>query len=322
MTKNKRILLICPKFFGYEKELYNSLSRLNYDVDYLDERPSNSVLFKFLLRIGAKILTNVVSKSYYQVFCDDNANSYDYILYFNIESIDESTLKLLKLRFNKAKHILYMWDSSKNKRNFLPLLKEFDRCYSFDPEDSRENHDLIYKPLFSCMNNKLKKRKDIDFSFVGTVHGSRLPILLEVESLCKDLDLNTFFYFYYPNRLIWVIRCLIDPKLKIKYINKVTSKPMDYSLVEDKIKCSKFVIDIPSENQVGMTMRNIEVVCAGTRILTTNITARDTEFYTDGMIEILDINNIKLPNLDRKSSSLHYPSYNIDNWFKDLLKIE
>ncbi|CAH7043775.1 Glycosyltransferase [Vibrio chagasii] len=319
MIKNRRILLICPKFFGYEKELYNSLSRLNYDVDYLDERPSNSVLFKFLLRVGTKILTNVVSKSYYQAFCDDTVNSYDYILYFNIESIDKSILKLLKSRFNKAKHILYMWDSSKNKKNFLPLLKEFDRCYSFDPKDSRENHDLIYKPLFSCMNSKLKKRKDIDFSFVGTVHGARLPILLNVESMCKKSGLKTFFYFYYPNRFLWKIRCLIDPKLKIEYMDKVHFVPLDYAQVEEKVKSSKYVLDIQSQNQVGMTMRNIEVVCAGTKLFTTNLTAKNTPFYKDGMVKILDVNNISLPKLDGESDSFDYSEYYIDNWLEDLL---
>ncbi|CAH1597012.1 Glycosyltransferase [Vibrio owensii] len=320
MVKNKKVLLICPKFFGYEEKLFDAINRLGFYVDYLDERPSNKVVFKAILRLGIRAISDLINESYYNDFCKRNVKKYDYVLYFNIESINKEILISLRNSFPKAKHILYMWDSVKNKPNYLELTSLFDRCYTFDPKDAENNAELNYKPLFSCMKPQSRQKKTFDYSFVGTVHGSRLPILLKLDSMIRERELTSYLYFYYPSRTLWMLRCIFDKRLKLSYFNKVNFKPLEYKKVESVVRQSKFVIDVPNSDQVGMTMRNVEVVCAGTKILTTNKTAINTEFYQDGMIMFFCENNIVLPyNGVYNNSEVNYSNYYIDNWLKEIL---
>ena len=54
--KNKRILFLCPLFFNYHKKIIKAMESLGAEVDYFDERPSNTVLSKALLRINRNLV--------------------------------------------------------------------------------------------------------------------------------------------------------------------------------------------------------------------------------------------------------------------------
>ena len=54
--KNKKILYIGQKFFGYEQEIINNLEKLEATVDFFDERPSNKFWYKLILKLKLKFL--------------------------------------------------------------------------------------------------------------------------------------------------------------------------------------------------------------------------------------------------------------------------
>ncbi|MGE6189334.1 hypothetical protein ACLHZ7_21910, partial [Aeromonas salmonicida] len=56
----KKILFICPRFFGYEREIERELINLGAKVDYYNERPFESSVAKILNRINFKA---VIKKS-------------------------------------------------------------------------------------------------------------------------------------------------------------------------------------------------------------------------------------------------------------------
>jgi hypothetical protein len=49
--KGKQIMIICPKYFGYEARIVNRLQELGSEVFYIDERPDNTSLAKIFIRL-------------------------------------------------------------------------------------------------------------------------------------------------------------------------------------------------------------------------------------------------------------------------------
>ena len=57
------LLVIAPKFFGYESDIVDEFSMKGYHVDYYDDRPSNTTFTKACIRLGLnKLITNSIKK--------------------------------------------------------------------------------------------------------------------------------------------------------------------------------------------------------------------------------------------------------------------
>ena len=61
--KNKYILFISIKTFDYERHILNKLIELGSKVTYFDERPSNSILIKGLIRINKDLISIKINLS-------------------------------------------------------------------------------------------------------------------------------------------------------------------------------------------------------------------------------------------------------------------
>jgi|GEM_PF-6099694 len=48
--EGKKILFIALKFFGYEKEIEQALLRMGAQVDFYDDRPKNTFVYKALIQ--------------------------------------------------------------------------------------------------------------------------------------------------------------------------------------------------------------------------------------------------------------------------------
>ena len=84
-----------------------------------------------------------------------------------------TALKKMKNKQNKAKFILYMWDSFSNKLHSKDLISYFDKCLTFNREDA-DNYSMSFRPLFFIdeYNADLVSEKtdcDIDIGFIGFV---------------------------------------------------------------------------------------------------------------------------------------------------------
>lgn len=318
----KRVLLVCPKFFGYEHRISDAFVALGWEVDYLDERPSNKWFFKVFQRLNLRFITQPIVKKYYKKHLQlHTKNKYDLIFFVNIESVDEIILDYFILNFPKVKRVLYMWDSTVNKRNFSKLLRFFDHSFSFDSKDCREYQLLDYLPLFysNYHQTKFDAKKDIDISFIGTVHADRYKIVESLKKQAIDRGLNVYVYYFYPNRYLYYLRCIFDKNTPFFSFKELNFMPLDYKEYFSYICRSKFVIDINHPKQTGLTMRTIEVLGTGTNVLSTNKAIIGTEFHRDGLIKYIERKNPLLP------VSLNYnkfetnQEYYINNWLSKIL---
>ena len=91
-------------------------------------------------------------------------------------------------------------------------------------------------------------------------------------------------------------------------------------------KESKVILDIQHDRQVGLTMRTIEMIGMGKKMITTNSDIMNYDFYNSHNIFVIDR---KSPHVDPDFFKNEYediPSeilarYSLDSWIKEVLNI-
>jgi hypothetical protein len=82
--QGKTVLLLAPKFFGYELEIQKELENLGAKVRYFDERPKNDFFTKVFIRLNLKYFISKKIEEYYQDIEKKIVNiKFDYIFLLN-----------------------------------------------------------------------------------------------------------------------------------------------------------------------------------------------------------------------------------------------
>jgi len=280
---NGNILLFCPKFFGYENNIKSELERHGFNVMLHDERPSNSFLFKALLRLRFhRLLYPLIRRYYRKIFESNDEVPVRNLVFVNIEAADRRVLLLAKKKFPDTKFTLYMWDSFRNKPNAMSVLDIFDVCCSFDRLDSLNTSGVEFLPLFFCPNERVSQAgTKYDICFVGTAHGDRVS---KAESVIEKArlfgsDIQARVFYYSPSRAMTFFRLIFDRTLSYSCFKKVSYASMDRKSVGDVFGASKIVMDFPHKDQVGLTMRAIEIAFSGSKLITSNEDIVNYDFY-------------------------------------------
>ncbi|MEJ7645949.1 MAG: hypothetical protein WKF87_15245 [Chryseolinea sp.] len=327
----KRVLLIAARFFGYEDEIRLKLVSLGASVDFFDQRPSNSFLTKALIRVNKKFLSRRIRTYYAQLLERTRDVHYDYILFISPEVITGNAFRELKQAHPAAKLIVYMWDSIRNKgKNIQDILPLFDYRLSFDKGDCESSALKIhYRPLFFLNDYfsilQVPKRK-YDLLFVGTIHSDRHRILMALREICLAESLSYFYYMYFPSRLLFYMRAVLDPSLRNTSKEAFKFYPLRKNEIIALMETSNVIVDIQHPKQTGLTMRTIEVLGARKKLLTTNSDIVTYDFYNPENILVIDRDNIKVDLSFFKTSFVElepaiYQKYSIDGWISDIFNL-
>lgn len=324
---NKKVLFFCPKFFGYEKALAQKMMDSGAEVKFYDERMNPSTLEKIFIRLNFRgILKSKIDKYYRSIVNEYESNYFDYVLFFNPETVTIELLKELKEKQKKAKFILYMWDSFSNKPHSKELMSYFDRRLTFNREDANQ-YNMIFRPLFYVddYDAELITEKcecDIDIGFIGTIHSDRYGILKQIEKWATENGLSTYFYMYFPSYIVYL-------KYKIenfgKYIIKRSEfkfKPLSSKDVQTVLSRCKGVIDIQHPKQTGLTMRTIEMVGLKKKLITTNDDIVNYDFYNANSIMKINRNDIFIDKDSFLNTIADYENrenYTISKFIDDIL---
>lgn len=303
----KRVLLIAPQFFSYGNKIVKALEDYGATVVFFDERPANDFVTKSLIRINRKLVFRKTNKYYDIIIKQAKKKSFDFIIFIRGEAASREKVARLRKECPQAKMILYLWDSVSYSPNSLRISNIFDEVFSFDRENC-EQYGFTFEPLFfddkfyrSAQNNKEKK---YDVSFVGTVHTDRLRFLLSLKDRFDRDNVVYFFYWYYPSRILFELRRLFDPVFRNVERSEIKFTPMAYDEMCQVINDSKCVIDINRPKQDGSTMRTLEVLGSGTRLITTNKKIVELSFYHQDCIQVV---NRRQPQIDSDFFDNEYP---------------
>lgn len=296
MLKGKKVLFISASFFNYEKMIADELNNFGAEVFFEDERPENSFLTKLLIRVAPITMKRRLNEYYSEIIKKYEDVELDYIFFIKAEAIPEKKLTKLFETQQAAKKILYLWDSFHYNPNAKKLYNYFDAAYTFDSEDSRNYTGLRYFPLFYSDFFSVKKQVDneYDWVFIGTVHTDRYKVLKEMERISREKDLKYFIYCYYPSKMLFFLRLIINPSFGVYCFNRINFNSLKLSEIANLFSKSIAVLDINRPKQRGLTIRSIEALGARCKLITTNKIESDTPSFEKVNYLEIDRNNITL----------------------------
>ena len=147
-TEEKRILLICARFFGYQLAIKAGLERLGYSVDWFDDRPANTPLVKALIRLRPELIKPMSEAYFRKVLKQTQARRYEQILVVKGEALSMECTLAMREAHPESRFIYYTWDSLHNFKSKLDKIKLFDKAYSFDRHDVERYAGVRHLPLF------------------------------------------------------------------------------------------------------------------------------------------------------------------------------
>ncbi len=319
-----RVLLIAPRFFGYELEIVAELTRQGMQVDMLPDRPTDSPLMKALMRFRPELGGHQASERFFAEHIARLARAdYTMILVIQGEGVTARTLTDLRTVYPKAKMVFYTWDSIENKpfsKRNLPL---YDRCSTFDPVDAQK-YGMVFRPLFFSpgFDRPSDTEYTYDLSFIGTVHSDRYAI---VHALVTQLppDTRSFIYLYLQAPWMYDLRRLFTKTITGSKRNEFRFDPLSKDEVQSTFFRSRAVVDIEHPNQRGATMRSFETLGSHRKMVTTNASLRNYDFFNPQNILVIDR---AAPVLDREFLKTPYApvpevvrsEYSLRQWVQDV----
>lgn len=324
----KSVLFISPAFFGYEKVIATRLIEWGAYVDYFDERPANSFWIKGFIRMNYRFLSHAINKYYYSIIHSIKGKYYDYVFIVNIEAMPFFFLHYIRNVLPHSKLILYMWDSVRNKKNTLNYIPLFDVVFSFDRDDCKSFPNIKFRPLFFL--NEYEKISqwntfEYDFSFVGTAHSDRFLLVQNIKKQLSAENMHTYWYLYLQSRKLFIWNKLSNVAYKNARMNDFNYVALPSNELLEIVKKSRIILDIQHPEQTGLTMRTIEVLGAKRKLITTNSSVKNYDFYSPNNILIIDRNHPIINKDFYKSDYVPvqenvYNKYSLNGWLEDIFE--
>lgn len=327
---DKRILFIAPAFFGYEDKIVEKLLELGAEVDFFDERSIKSSFAKAILKLNPQFF-HKRSMGYYNLIIQNISKMrYDFVFVIKCEMMPIEIIIKLKSIFFEANFCLYLYDSLKNIKGIEKKLNYFDRVLSFDMEDTIRNSNLIFRPLFYIDDFKrtLNKQKEYeyDFCFIGTIHSDRYRVIKKIKDIADKNNFKYFFYCYLQSKFIYYFYKITKKEFKGTNIVDFEFNKIQSRRIADVINKTRVVLDVQHPKQTGLTMRTIEMIGMHKKLITTNQSIKNYDFYNYNNIAIIDRNVVKIPEgfFDKPYTEIEnaiYNKYSIENWIIDVLGV-
>ncbi len=314
-----KILFIGVDYYAYPLEIEKSFIRQGYDVEWHPIEPTD-YWSKILKIIMPGVYKSKLDDYHADIIQKSAQTEFDIVLFIQVHQFSDENLSTLKSYQRGARFILYNWDAltTHDYRSFLPY---FDKVATFDRYDA-DVHGIEYLPLFAIPKFFEVRRdlpKEYDLYFVGSlVTLSRVNALRKLREFCKTRNISLKLH----------MRCspvmIAKMILSGQYMPGMTLISLSFGEIIDIMGRSRATLDFANHQQAGYTMRFIENMCAGQKIVTDNHRIRDECFYSPDRFLILDRDAMRLDGLleflERPTPAAEFSeAFSIDSWSRELL---
>lgn len=325
----ERILLIAPKYFGYEKEIVRQLESGGAAVDFLPDRPFSSPLLKAVTRLRREFVSPFADRFYRRKLDVLPCAAYTAVFVIVGEAVTPATLKLLRKKCVSAEFIFYTWDSFKNKRWMIQNLPFFDRSFSFDRDDADQQR-IKFRPLFYVPGlaahqptpSGEKPGDEIGLSFIGTAHSDRYQVISKIRD-SRPPESIFYAYLFLQARWVFYFRRIFDRRFSGAKISDFEFIPLSKDDVHRIFLRSKVIVDVEHPGQTGLTMRTLEAFGAKKKLLTTNAGVANYDFFNARNICVIDRTHPEIPRdfltePYAEASPEMYEKYSLQGWLNEL----
>jgi len=322
--KGKRILLLYGRFFHYDQIVKEQLEAFGAIVDLFDARAEINVIEKAYKKINQKYYQKKQIRFHKDIQEKNKNIEYDFV--FSNCYLPKDTIMGYHTVFPKSKFILYLDDSVSNTKGVESTFELFDRVVTFDRKDA-ETFNIGFRPLFFSdiyrRNKNRFKDKVYDICFIGTCHSDRLKIIENIEGICKKTNRTMYHFCYIQSSFMYLYYYVKQSEYRCKKYDYFSTKQMSAEKVAEIMAQSKIVLDIQHPDQTGLTMRTIETLGLGRKLITTNEDIVNYDFYSSNNIAVIDRNNLVLDETFFSDDYEDIPEeiyhkYSISGWIEEL----
>jgi len=292
----QKILYLCPNFFGYEKAIQKRLEKLGGTVDFFNERPSDSVLSKGIIRVKSSLYQKKIDQYYRKILNEISSKNYDFLLLIKGESVPFFFLEKFRQANPKAVMIFYSYDAVSEYPKSEKLYPYFDQNFTFEPSDAL-TYNLHFRPLFfldEYLNFKENNSVKYHISFIGSAHTDRYLVGEKVREEADKLGLKSLFYYYAPGKAAFKLKKIFDKNLQKFDSKKLSFKKLSHAEIQKIYEESFSVLDVNKPFQSGLTMRTFEALASRKKLITTNSDIKNYPFFSPENILITDRKDISL----------------------------
>lgn len=317
-----KILLIAPEIYNYSNDISKSLQKAGHFVDSFTDY-ENSLTTRIIHHLS-KTLLCIKQNTYIKKLTKSLTIPYDFIFIIRGFGYNKSSIELLRNTFPNAKLVLYQWDPINISLFDTKAFYLFNKCYSFDHKDVYYYKELEYKALFYNPDYNLhySDNSDIDISFIGTDHSNRLKFLKDLHYTIKNRIKNIYIKVYCNKTRYYFQRMIKQSIYRNINMEWISFSPIPRNNAQDIFNRSNIIIDIHHPSQNGLSIRIIEVLSKGKKLITTNENIAMESFYDPRYICIVDRNNINIDDhflLDKTKNNIDMNDYCLENWIKYIL---
>lgn len=313
-----KICVVSFDIWGYDQLITSKMNELGYDAKHIRISQFKYRYKNFFDKVNNAIQKIFLNKNVKKIEAEkyiikqlELHKNYDKIIVINPEWISKETH--LKIKCFSDSYIAYLYDSL-NRYDATHLLDIFEKVYSFDKNDA-EKYNLTFLPNFIPWNKEINienktKYKVFSISSIDERFSTFVNIIRFLDS--KKVSHLSIFY---------------NKKKPVNFIktSTFTDKRISNFEVKKLMKESDIILDILREKQSGLSFRIFEALALEKKVITTNPSIKEYDFYDSNNILILDPKNINISDEFLNSEYKKIPEdifykYTLENWIKTILK--
>lgn len=221
-------------------------------------------------------------------------------------------VKYIRQRNKNIRLIVWYWNPVSKSVSVEGYRNYGCEIWSFDKKDcDKYNLNFNTQYYFDDINldNDNSEDKNIEVLFVGG-DKDRIENLAEIKYYLDRNNLSNLFYITPTGN-----------KRNKKYLDLYKNKRIPYKDIIKYISKSNAILDYVSESQSGMTIRPLEALFFGKKLITNDINIKNADFYNANNVFIIRNNNLndlqaflKKPYKTIDKNIIKY--YDFDSWLK------
>ncbi|WP_187261814.1 CgeB family protein [Pontibacter beigongshangensis] len=315
MLAGKKVLFIACKFYHYGDAIHEKFRSYGADVTFYYERDT-SLKHVVMSNFFPDKMQAWQDRHYQKILQETEGKRFDYLIVIRGFRMENWFVDTIRKRNPGIYTILYQWDSYKAwESDFRHLLPSFDKTLTFDYDDCK-TLALPYAPTFYTDEYAGIKNGPYEFDFI----------------YCTNLSLEKYEFMIkflaYASQRGYRVRTHLYISWLGYVLNRMKGYDIDYQHVSFrrlsrkeyfKLFCkSKTIVDFSGTSQTGITMRIIDALGSGKRVITNNVHVTKEPGYDPRQVVVYNANDIDLPDDITQEESFSKKDYSIDKWMDNL----
>ncbi len=336
-NRKKKVLLLALRDWNLFELIVANLEMSGYDVTLVLNQGykfSYRNFWQRLQNLYRKIVFN--DKSYKvqlrkkfdnekQLSIIDRQNAFDYCLVFRADLFDPHVLNLAKSK--SLEFVSYHYDGLSRNNDIFGVIRLFDRFYVFDNKDVLQYPDLnlFLTTNFYFDNLKFLPKNEEDekkkLYFLGTYYPGRIDIIMESYEKLNDLGISLKFELFFEDKYSSIRESY--KRDSVYFLDQI----LPYREYLDRVNEAEVLLDFVISEHNGLSFRIFEGLYFKKKVVTTNSSVRDMDFYHEHNYFVLENDNyaelisfLETPYVEISTEISE--KYSFSNWFRRIFELD